>query len=210
MKANRSNSFSFKLLTAVFTVSLLLISCGPTRTVSRVEADSTTDLSGYWNDTDSRLVAEEMIGDMQNGGWYLDFRENNPGEKPRVIVGKISLKNATEHIKTEGFVKDIQRVLINGGRVRFVADANEREGIREERMDQQEHASEETAKRLANENAADYMLLGSITMYEDAIDNRKVKFYQVDLELNDIETNDKVWIGSKKIKKDIVQKKGRM
>lgn len=189
-------------------ISIFTVSCGgPSRTVDRVAADSQTDLSGYWNDTDSRLVAEEMIGDLQRGGWYGNFVEDNGGAKPRLIVGNISLKNATEHIKTEGFVKDIQRELINGGRVRFVASAEERQEVRDERMDQQDHASEETAKRLANEKAADFMLKGSITMYEDALDGEKVKFYQVDLFLINIESNENVWMGTKKIKKAISQKR---
>ncbi len=207
MQINKlNNTIRFSLLSFVF-VSLTISCGGPSRTVDRVAADSQTDLSGYWNDTDSRLVAEEMIGDMQRGGWYGNFLEDNGGKKPRLIVGSISLKDATEHIKTEGFIKDIQRELINGGRVRFVASAEEREEVRDERMDQQDNASEETAKRLANEKASDYMLKGSITMYEDALGNNLVKFYQVDLQLIDIESNEKVWIGSKKIKKAISQKK---
>lgn len=197
------------LLFSIMIIALHVTCGGPSRTVDRVAADSTTDLSGYWNDTDSRLVAEEMVGDMQRGGWYAEFLEESNGEKPRVIVGNISLKNATEHIKTEGFIKDIQRELINGGKVRFVASAEERQEVRDERLDQQDHASEETAKRLAHETAADFMLKGSITMYEDALDNQLVKFYQVDLQLLNIESNENVWIGSKKIKKAIEQKKRR-
>mgnify|MGYP003334417436 CR=1 FL=1 len=43
-------------------VSVLLLSgCGTK--VTRVSHDSTIDLSGEWNDTDSRLVAEEMVKD---------------------------------------------------------------------------------------------------------------------------------------------------
>lgn len=203
---NLNNTIRIYLLALIF--SSISFSCGgPSRTVDRVAADSQTDLSGYWNDTDSRLVAEEMIGDLQRGGWYGNFIDDNGGTKPRLIVGNISLKNATEHIKTEGFIKDIQRELINGGRIRFVASAEERQEVRDERSDQQDHASEESAKRLANEKAADYMLKGSITMYEDAVDNNMMKFYQIDLQLIDIESNENVWMGTKKIKKAISQKK---
>lgn len=35
--------------------------------------------------------------------------------------------------------------------------------------------------------------------------NEKITFYQVDLTLADIETNQKVWIGQKKIKKYIAR-----
>ncbi len=198
-------------MTTAFIIAIACVSCkAPSKSVNRIEADSTTDLSGYWNDTDSRLVAEEMVGDLQRGGWYSEFMTQSGGIKPRVIVGNISLKNASEHIKTEGFVKDIQREVINGGKVKFVASAQEREEIRGERLDQQDHSSEETAKRLANETAADFMLKGSITMFEDAAEGQLVKFYQVDLFLINIESNENVWVGSKKIKKAISQKKTKM
>jgi len=187
--------------------SLLILSgCGASKSVTRISADTQTDLSGRWNDTDSKLVAGSMISDVISRSWRDDFIAET-GNKPRLIVGTVRLKDATEHIKTNGFVKDMERKLINSGKIKFVASSEEREEVRSERLDQQSHASEETSKRLANEKAADFMLKGSITMYIDAVDNQQVKFYQVDLELVDLESNEKVWMGSKKIKKFVKQKK---
>ncbi len=185
---------------------VVLSGCGPSKAVTRMSADTQTDLSGRWNDTDSKLVAEGMISDVISRSWREDFIAEN-GKKPRLIVGTVRLKDATEHIRTNGFIKDMERELINSGKIKFVASSQERKEVRSERLDQQSHASEETAKRLANEKAADFMLKGSITMYVDAVDNQKVKFYQIDLELIDLESNEKVWMGTKKIKKFVKQKK---
>jgi len=44
--------------------SLLLWGCGAGTTVQRIATTDVTDLSGRWNDTDSRLVAEEMVSDV--------------------------------------------------------------------------------------------------------------------------------------------------
>src|SRR5437867_7383489 len=42
--------------------AFLLASAGcASTTVTRVDTASVTDLSGHWNDADSRLVAEEMV-----------------------------------------------------------------------------------------------------------------------------------------------------
>ena len=198
----------FKVWNAImFALVLLILSgCGASKSVTRMSADTQTDLSGRWNDTDSKLVAEEMIGDVINRPWREDFISQT-GNKPRLIVGTVRLKDATEHIKTNGFIKDMERELINSGKIKFVASSTERKEVRAERLDQQSHASEETSKRLANEKAADFMLKGSITMYIDAVDNKQVKFYQVDLELIDLESNEKVWMGTKKIKKFVKQKR---
>ena len=62
--------------------------------------------------------------------------------------------------------------------------------------------------RIAAETGADYMLQGSIKTIIDQEGKESVKFYQVDLEMIHLETNEKVWIGSKKIKKLV--KKPRM
>lgn len=189
-------------------VVLVLGACAtPSRTVQRTSADTTTDLSGRWNDTDSRLVAEEMIGDLLNSAWLTNFSQQEGG-KPVVIVGRVR-NLSSEHIDTTPFIKDIERELVNSGRVTFVASAEEREAVREERMDQQTEASPETIKRLGEETGADFMLRGSITSQTDAVEGQRAVLYQVDLELINIESNEKAWINSKKIKKVIEQSRSR-
>lgn len=190
-------------LLVVITLVLTLGCAQQTRTVARISSDEVTDLRGDWNDTDSRLVAENMVKDLLYRPWLSNFMMDED-RQPVVIVGTIRNKS-TEHIQTETFVKDIERELVNSGKVEFVADAKARDEIRKERMEQQSFASEDTAKRLAAESGADYMLQGTITSNVDAIDGKEAKFYQVDLELINVESNKKVWIGSKEIKK-FVQK----
>ncbi len=181
------------------TICAVLISCA-TR-VERIDVESQMDLSGQWNDTDSRLVAEEMIQDALSRVWLTNFYTEQERE-PVVIVGTIR-NLTTEHIAIGTFVTDVERELINSGMVRFVAAKGIRDEIRDERLDHQQYACEETAKRLAAELGADFMLQGAIRTIEDAVPGRKVIFYQTDLELVNMETNEKVWIGSKEIKKYI-------
>lgn len=186
---------------------LLMASGCATRTVSRTAADEQTDLSGRWNDTDARLVAEEMVGDVLSRPWLSRFQDTE-GEQPVVIVGDVR-NQSSEHIDTTIFIKDIERELINSGQVRFVAAQEQREQIREERMDQQTQASTETISRLGEETGADFMMQGVITSTTDAVEGERAVFYQVDMELIHIESNEKVWIGSKEIKKVIEQRRGR-
>jgi uncharacterized protein (TIGR02722 family) len=181
-------------------MTLAFFSCATAR-VSRLEADKTTDLSGRWNDTDSRLVAEEMVGDALSRPWLKGYISSE-GKKPIVIVGTVRNKSS-EHIETLTFIKNIERELINSGSVRFVASNTERQEIREEREDQQSWASERTVKRLAAETGADFMMQGVITSITDAAEGKKVVYYQVNMELVNLESNEKVWIGEKKIKKSI-------
>lgn len=173
------------------------MSCGPSQQVSRVDADTQTDLSGKWNDTDAKRVAEKMTANILSGAWL-----QNAEDDPVLIVGNIN-NNTMEHIRTDIFIKEIEKVIVNSPGVEMVADAEQREQIREERMDQQKHASYESATALAKELGANYMLTGNIDANVDkSMDGKQAaKFYDVTLELIDVEQNRKVWIEDKEIKK---------
>jgi uncharacterized protein (TIGR02722 family) len=195
-----------KLLVVLVVLAVLPLGCGGGgKTVTRLDTESVTDLSGKWNDTDSRLVAEEMISDCLSRPWLTDYTAAK-GAKPVVTVGTI--RNLTnEHIAMETFISDFERELINNGNVRFVASKEQRSEVREERFEQQEFASKETAKRLREETGADFMLQGAIKTITDQEGGKQVVFYQTDLELINIETMEKVWVGTEKIKKGIAQGK---
>ncbi|MEW6411953.1 MAG: penicillin-binding protein activator LpoB [Candidatus Zixiibacteriota bacterium] len=184
-------------------LAILPLGCGGGKTVTRLDTESVTDLSGKWNDTDSRLVAEEMISDCLSRPWLTDFAAAQ-GAKPVVTVGTIR-NLSSEHIQMETFISDFERELINSSQVRFVASKEARSEIREERFEQQEFASKETAKKLREETGADFMLQGAIKTITDQEEGKSVVFYQTDLELINIESMEKVWIGTKKIKKGIAQ-----
>jgi uncharacterized protein (TIGR02722 family) len=190
------------VLLVTFAVATL-VACSNMPVVERLEVDETVDLSGRWNDTDSRLVSEEMVSDALARPWSGEFR-GATGNKPRVIVGSVR-NESHEHLNTETFVKDLERELINSGVVSFVASRQQRGELRAEREDQSRHASLETMKSMGKELGADFMLQGQINTILDAAGNQQVRFYQVELEMINIETNEKVWIGQKKLKKLVEQ-----
>ena len=191
---------SFHKSIALVAMIFLLISCaGPS--VKRTEVDETIDLSGRWNDTDSRLVAEEMILDCLERPWLERYQTSNPGKAPTVIVATVK-NRSYEHINTQVFIKDLERALINSGRVQFVASKDERIELRQEKADQQQGFTDpQTQKSIYKEVGADFMLQGSINAIKDEIKGKYVMLYQVNLELIELETNLKKWIGQKEIKK---------
>lgn len=185
--------------------SLMLSACSTS--VERVDAQQQVDLSGAWNDTDSQLVAREMVDDALSRPWITKFVKQE-GNDPVVIVGRI--KNLShEHINTNTFIANIERELLNSGEVYFVASASERSEIREERADQDLNASESTRKEMGQEYGADYIMQGQINTIIDADGNSQVRYYQVNLELVSLRDNRKVWIGEKKIKKLVKNSKLR-
>lgn len=174
-------------------------SCGNQR-VERVAVEEQIDLSGRWNDTDSRMVAEEMVNTITSANWIETHNRENGGQKPVVIVGLVYNKTS-EHIDANTFIKDVEKSFINSGRVRLVQAGEKREALRQERANQQEFASPETMKQWGKELGADYILQGDISSIIDSYKKEKVTYYQTSLELTNLETNEVVWIGDKKIKK---------
>ena len=175
----------------------VLAGCGTS--VKRVDTAEVIDISGKWNDTDSRLTAEEMMSDCTTRPWISEATAA-AGAKPSVIVGTVR-NLSSEHINSNVFVEDLQRALINSGRVTFVASKDERGQVRDERLDQATNASEETRKAHGQEMGADFMLSGDINTIEDKEGGKVAILYQVNLKLLNMKTNQIVWNGEKKIKK---------
>ena len=181
--------------------AVTLAACNNKR-VSRVDPGSVTDLSGRWNDVDSKLVANALIEQTFGGQWSSQYASAHGGTPPTLIVG--SFRNRTlEHVPIGTFVKDLERAYVTSGRVRLVASRDERSEVRDERADQQVNAAADTRARIAKENGASYMLQGDVQAIEDAEGREKIVFYQVDAFLVDLESNQKVWVGQHKIKKYI-------
>jgi len=193
------------LLRAATCAALMLIAAGcATKRVARIEPGAVTDLSGRWNDTDSRLVANQLVDQTLAAGWAKRYTDSHGGEAPTIIVG--SFANRTlEHIAVGTFVKDIENALVSTGASRVVASGAERSELRGERKDQQQNARADTRARQGQELGARYMLAGELQAIEDVDGRERVVFYQVDASLIDLETNAKVWVGQHKIKKYVTR-----
>jgi penicillin-binding protein activator len=185
----------------VVVLALLLGACSTE--VTRMDTAEVKDLSGAWNDTDSQMVAAEMMQDVLNREWIGEFKGEKK-RKPAVIVGEV--RNLShEHINVSTFVQEVQRNLINSGKVKFVASSTERDEVRGERADQDIHASEATRKAMGKEKGADFMLKGTINTIIDASGKDQLRYYQVNLTLISLFDNEIVWNGEKKIKKFVAR-----
>jgi penicillin-binding protein activator len=176
--------------------------------VERLDESKAVDLSGAWNDTDSRLVSQEMITDSLSRPWLQEFRGRPGQNRPAVIVGEVR-NMSHEHINTQTFTLEMERALINSGKVDFVATKAERQGVREERKDQDLNAREDTRNAMGRELGADFILTGSINTIVDPNGDTQVLFYQVNMTLISLADNRKVWVGQKDIRKLVTRSKMR-
>lgn len=184
---------------------VLLAGCAQETRITRVDSGVVTDLSGRWNDTDSRIVAESMVKEALEYPWLNNF-SSSKRRQPVVVVGTIQ-NSSHEHINVNTFVTDLERELTNSQKVTFVAGKGDREELRTERKEQAMYAREDTQKAPGKEIGADYMMKGTIATILDEAEGTKAVFYQIDLQMVDLESNAKVWYGQKKIKKVIEKKR---
>lgn len=190
------------MIISLVSVTLLLAGCASTPQVSRVSSDTQTDLSGYWNDTDVRIVCESLINECLANPRIAQF-EKTKGKLPVFIIGAFK-NDSDEHIDTSIITNKMETVILNSGKADFVAGKDDRTGVREERTDQQSQASEDTAKALANETGADFMLIGSVKTIVDKAGKTATRTYFVYAELVNVENNTKIWKGeNSEIKKVI-------
>ena len=191
---------NIKSIFLLVVVSLVIASCA-SRKVVRLDPAEQVDLSGRWNDVDYRQVAEEMTRDVLSKPWLERFTGQQ--QRPPVVIIGVVINRSHEHIEAETFIKDIEREFINSGKVRVVENDFFREKLREEKESQQVNASPETQSRIAMELGADYMLFGVINSTVDQLKKEKVVFYKINLEMVNLESTEKVWLGDKEIKKYI-------
>ena len=198
-----------KILFLLCVIFLLISSCATTK-VGRVDSQRQTDLSGYWNDTDVRIVCESLIKDCLSSARVDREIRARGGKIPTVIVGRFR-NESDEQINTAIISSIMETVIFNSGRLNFVAGGDTRNDLRAERQDQQSNSSEATAAALGKEIGADFMLTGSVRTIVDRAGNQTARTYFVTAELTNIETNARMWMGqNNEIKKVITRPRNRL
>jgi uncharacterized protein (TIGR02722 family) len=202
----RTRFFAMAVLVSVLAFS----ACTSTPGVKRVDAGSQIDLSGYWNDTDVRIVCEALIKDCLNSPNVDQAIRAKGGKKPVVLIGRFR-NESDEHIDTAIISNIMEATIFNSGKLDFVAGGGTRDEIRAERQDQQSNASETTAAALGNETGADFLLTGTVRTIIDRAGNKTVRTYFVNAEMSNIETNQRMWMGqNSEIKKLITRPKAKL
>ena len=187
-----------RTLTFVFLV-IVFVSCA--RSVTRIDPSTEYDLSGRWNDSDSRMIADKMIADLTNSERFKEYVKAK-GAKPAIIIGLVKNKTS-EHIDADNYIKKLETAIFNANIANLVENDDFRDKLRVERANQQEFADPATVKQWGKETGADLMLFGEMTSETDVYNKERVVNYVTTLFLTDMETNQRVWYGQQEIKKHI-------
>lgn len=185
--------------TTLVLVLILVTSCA--RTVNRIDPTQQIDLSGRWNDSDSRQVADKMTTDLLSSARFQEYVQVL-GKKPVIIVGQIR-NRTSEHIDANAYIKKFEVAIFNSGKADIVESSTFRDKLREERAQQQDFADPQTVAQWGKETGANLMLFGEMTSETDVYNNQRVVNYVTTLFLTDMESNKRIWYGQQEIKKQI-------
>lgn len=182
----------------LFFISLaIMTSCA--RQVSRIDPAQQVDLSGRWNDSDSRIVADKMIQDLLSSDRFKEYAASLK-RKPVIVVGLIRNKTS-EHIDANNYIKKLEMAIYNSNVADIVESEEFRDKLRKERAEQQDFADPATVAQWGKEIGADVMLFGEMNSETDVLNKKRVVNYITTLFLTDIETNKRIWYGQHEIKK---------
>ena len=167
-----------------FLIAVSVLSLASAKAVKRGGAG---DLTPYLSETDCRAICKDIVGQIIKNPRVEKFEEKN-GRAPIVTIGKIKDQTG-EFFDTQIIANSLKTAVLNSGALEFMANSDIRNEMRDEVIGQQDHVAEDQAKELDQEDAADYMITGSVKPMVQNNGKKQERTYIVNIELTDLKTH---------------------
>ena len=182
-------------LACIATGSLL---SGCSTEVSYGDAKETETVTVEYGSTDLQSLASKMARSLADSPAVKEASANG---RPVLFVDSIRNKSS-EHIDTEALTDSMRTQLLRSGKFRFV-DMSKVQSVKEQLEYQQQSGMVNPAAmvRLGKQTGAQYMLYGNLASIVK--DNGKVKdvFYQLTMNLMELESGELIWADQQEIRK---------
>ena len=183
------------VLAFIATGSLL---SGCSTEVSYGDAKETETVTVEYGSTDLQSLASKMARSLADSPAVKEASANG---RPVLFVDSIRNKSS-EHIDTEALTDSMRTKLLRSGKFRFV-DMSKVQSVKEQLEYQQQSGMVNPAAmvRLGKQTGAQYMLYGNLASIVK--DNGKVKdvFYQLTMNLMELESGELIWADQQEIRK---------
>ncbi|MBT4287602.1 MAG: hypothetical protein HOD92_09715 [Deltaproteobacteria bacterium] len=189
-------SLVFKLLMMLL---IMLAGCTPVR-VERQSSDSEMDLSGQWNDIDAKIMVKSIGDQFLNSDWV----KQQTSEKQSIIFDRIENKTM-EHVETDAILKMLEQKFLESKKFIVLASGTSRLAARQEKKDYEKNNEAPAGIKITKEQEAKYIIRGVLHSILDQLKDDKTIYYQLTLNVVEINQNKLVWSGQKRIKK-LIQK----
>ena len=154
---------------------------------AKVKRGGDANLTPYLNESDARVVCTDIVGQIIASRRIARFAGTN-GRDPVVTIGNIKDETG-EFFDTQIIANSLKTAILKSGILEFMANKDVRNEMRQEVIDQADHANEEVATAIDDEDAADYMLTGSVKLTVQNNGKKQERTYIVNIELTDLHTH---------------------
>lgn len=154
---------------------------------AKAKRGANADLTAYLNSSDADVICKDIVKQVIASPRIEKFAAK-AGRDPIVTIGKIKDETG-EFFDTQIIANSLKTAIIKSGSLEFMANKDIRDEMRDEVIEQSDHSNEDQAKALDDEDAADYMLTGSIKLMVQNSGKIQERTYIVNIELTDLQTH---------------------
>lgn len=166
---------------------LFLLAATSSVFAANVKRGGDANLTPYLNESDSRVVCKDIVGQVLKSPRIERFSREK-GRDPIVTIGRIKDETG-EFFDTQIIANSLKTAILNSGLLEFMANKDTRDEMRSELVDQANHANEDKALAMDDEDAADFMLTGSVKLMVQNDGKKQERTYIVNIELADLRTH---------------------
>jgi len=175
----------------------LLAGCGPT--IRYEIKDEETVTGSDWSAKDLKDVGEYMTASVKQSAFISSPQYKS--ERPRWMMAK-DLRNETdEHVNTRTIMEKIRTKLINEGFATFVDDQAIEDILNQLQLQQSGLFDDKTVNKIGKLVGARLILRGTISSIRKRTDRKDIIYYNITLQLVNIQTGEIVWTDEKEIQR---------
>ncbi len=154
---------------------------------AKTKRGANADLTAYLNSSDADVICKDIVKQVIASPRIERFSEKNSRD-PIVTIGTIKDETG-EFFDTQIIANSMKTAILKSGVLEFMANKDVRNEMRDEVFDQADHANEDKAVAIDDEDAADYMLTGSVKLMVQNSGKIQERTYIVNIELTDLHTH---------------------
>ncbi|MFO0722981.1 MAG: hypothetical protein U1E65_04290 [Myxococcota bacterium] len=181
-------------------LSLFALALAACATTPKAEGPAPLE-TGAWNDVDADQVAEALIGAAKQAAFAETWSAAHQGKTPKLRLYPIRNRSA-EYINHRFFTKRLEAALVATKKVEVVLAVDEQPKTSDgELEDVRDQADDKAQGR--HDADVDLVLNGWILTQEESDATATVRSYLTTLEVVEVASEKKLWLGEKRIRKRI-------
>jgi hypothetical protein len=167
------NKVIFGLFVLAF--AFIFLSCNSIKTTSSEDQNSNKN----WDTNDSEKSTDLLVNKFIDSKHVAEVSNKS---KPKIVVGKFD-DVTNESINIELIEKNVERSLLNSGRVTFISDKAKREESRNSRKNTDDFKSNNEFKKYLKELNTDFFVSGKLELNLDTLSEVSKKEYKLSLQV---------------------------